>query len=65
MFLWLRSWLCGSMVRAGADPLLPGAELPEQDVWMHLDYSSPHAYEWIKNLHPVTGWSAGVVARGQ
>ena len=32
----------------GADPLLPGAELPEQDVWMHLDYSSPHAYEWIK-----------------
>ena len=32
----------------GADPLLQGAELPEQDVWMHLDYSSPHAYEWIK-----------------
>ena len=35
--------------KGGADPLLPGSELPEDDVWMHLDYSSPHAYEWIKS----------------
>ena len=35
--------------KGGADPLLPGSELPEDDVWMHLDYSSPHVYEWIKS----------------
>ena len=35
--------------KGGADPLLPGSELPEDDVWMHLDYSSPQAYEWIKS----------------
>ncbi len=34
--------------RGGAESLVPGSELPADDVWMHLDYSSPHAYEWIK-----------------
>ena len=34
--------------RGGAEKLKPGCELPADDVWMHLDYSSPHAYEWIK-----------------
>ena len=34
--------------QGGAEKLVPGSALPEQDVWMHLDYSSPHAYEWIK-----------------
>ena len=34
--------------QGGAEKLKPGSELPTEDVWMHLDYSSPHAYEWIK-----------------
>ena len=34
--------------QGGAEKLKPGSELPNEDVWMHLDYSSPHAYEWIK-----------------
>ena len=34
--------------QGGAEKLKPGSELPAEDVWMHLDYSSPHAYEWIK-----------------
>ncbi len=32
----------------GARPLAHGIPLPEEDVWVHLDYASPHAYEWIK-----------------
>ena len=34
--------------QGGAEKLVPGSALPAEDVWMHLDYSSPHAYEWIK-----------------
>ena len=34
--------------KGGAETLPDGSECPDEDVWLHLDYSSPHAYEWIK-----------------
>lgn len=34
--------------KGGAETLPDGSECPDEDLWLHLDYSSPHAYEWIK-----------------
>ncbi|MBP8172528.1 MAG: zinc transporter ZntB [Aeromonadaceae bacterium] len=34
--------------QGGAEMLPAGGEMPDEDIWLHLDYSSPHAYEWIK-----------------
>jgi hypothetical protein len=45
--------------QGGAEKLKPGSELPTEDVWMHLDYSSPHAYEWIKTT-PLLPMGCGI-----